>query len=100
MDQLDDLRQSILVDLGEPVGCAKLLKEQGYHTLAGILAAGSPHELSKKCNLPIGSANIIWRAAGGTTGGLTSHRIAPFVATVAIGCWAGGGRGDVGLLTS
>jgi len=95
MDQLDDPLQSVAVDLGEPVGCAKLLKEQGYHTLAGILAAGSPHELSKKCNLPVGSANIIWRAAGGRTGGLTSHRTAPFVASVAIGCWRGGGGGGV-----
>ncbi len=74
---LDDLLQSIAVDLGNPVGCAKLLKEQGYHTPAGILAAGSPQQLSKECNLPIGSARIIWRAAGGTTGGLTSHRTAP-----------------------
>ncbi len=77
MDHLDDLLQSIAVDLGDPVGCAKLLKEQRYHTPASILAAGSPHKLSKECNLPIGSARIIWRAAGGTTGGLTSHRTAP-----------------------
>jgi len=36
MDQLDDLLQSIAVDLGEPVGCAKLLKDQGYCTRAGF----------------------------------------------------------------
>ena len=38
MDQLDNLLQSIAVDLGDPVGCGKLLKEQGYRTPAGVLA--------------------------------------------------------------
>lgn len=89
MDQLEDLLQSIAVELGDPVGCAKLLKEKGYHASAGILAAGSPQELSTDCNLPIGSAKLIWRAAGKTTGGLTGHRSAPFVASVPFGCWQG-----------
>ncbi len=76
MDQLDDLLQSIAVDLGDPVGCAKSLKEQGYHTPAGILAAGSPQGLSKECNLPLGTARIIWRAAGGRRGALTIRTVA------------------------
>jgi len=40
---------------------------------AGILAADSPQKLSKDCELPIGSAKIIWNAAGGTKGGLAVH---------------------------
>ena len=76
MPPLEELLQNCLSTVpGNPVDYASRLVEQGYHTPEIILAARSAEVLSNDCNLPIGIARVIWRAANRATGG--QHEAAP-----------------------
>ncbi|KAK9807772.1 hypothetical protein WJX72_008819 [[Myrmecia] bisecta] len=68
MAPLEGLLQSVALQLDPVIDYATLLRASGYRTSEAILAANSAEKLSEDCNLLIGDARILWKAAGGSAG--------------------------------
>ncbi len=69
MAPLEGLLQSVALQLDPAIDYATLLRASGYRTPEALLAANSAEKLSEDCNLLIADARILWKAAGGSSGG-------------------------------